>query len=98
MALAIYMRGDKKSWKKKKWDWLIINQKTFLFESDSRENKVLSVYMLFKTLLFSSINISYIFLRHSNPLWKTKRFLNESLRGQRDYCIYIYMILMQIFW
>jgi hypothetical protein len=54
IALAIYMRGDKKSWKKKEMRLMKINQKTFLFDSDPRENKVLCVYIVFDTLLSSS--------------------------------------------
>ena len=43
MALAIYMRGDKKSWKKKEMRSMKIVQKTFLFDSDPRESIVLRV-------------------------------------------------------
>ena len=54
IALAIYMRGDKKSWKKKEMRSMKIDQITFLFDSDPREYKVLRVYIVFKTLLSSS--------------------------------------------
>lgn len=56
MALAIYMRGDKKSWKKKEMRSMKIVQKTFLFDSGPRENIVLCVYIVFKTLLSTSEN------------------------------------------
>ena len=56
MALAIYMRGDKKSWKKKEMRSMKIVQKTFLFDSGPRENIVLCVYIVFKTLLSTSVN------------------------------------------
>jgi len=32
MALAIYMRGEKKSWKTKKWDWWKSIRKRFFNE------------------------------------------------------------------
>jgi len=56
MALAIYMRGDKKSWKKKEMRSMKIVQKTFLFDSDPRESIVLRVYIVFKTPLSTSKN------------------------------------------
>jgi hypothetical protein len=56
MALAIYMRGDKKSWKKKEMRSMKIGQKTFLFDSGPRESIVLRVYIVFKTLLSTSKN------------------------------------------
>jgi len=56
IALAIYMRGDKKSWKKKEIRSMKIVQKTFLFDSDPRESIVLRVYIVFKTPLSTSKN------------------------------------------
>ena len=35
MALAIYMRGEKKSWKTKKWDWWKSIRKRFFNELDA---------------------------------------------------------------
>jgi len=87
-------------WKKKveKQEMRLMNNqsKNISFELDACEIKSWSVAKALTTVFIISKNISYIFLRHSNPLWKTKWFLNESHRGQRDYCIHIYMILMQI--
>ena len=91
----IYERWKKKL-KNKEVRLMKINQKTLLLWA--RRMRTVSVLVANALISCSSSyeNISYIFLRHSNPLWKTKWFLNESLRGQRDYCIHIYTILMQI--
>lgn len=55
MALAIYMRGDKKSWKKKEMSSMKNWTNNISFDSDPRENIVLLVYMVFKTLLSTII-------------------------------------------